>query len=121
MNDSQLIWNDKIDLSRYAVNYDKDGNAYEPTKNKTASAADDLLTTVGDYGKFLCSVMNSEGLSQNVFNDMISHQVETKKNKYFGLGFEIYDLGNDNYALSHGGADKGVQTLFFYFQKLGKV
>ncbi|MBB4801315.1 CubicO group peptidase (beta-lactamase class C family) [Flavobacterium nitrogenifigens] len=117
MNDSQLIWNDKIDLSRYAVNYDKDGNAYEPTKNKTASAADDLLTTVGDYGKFLCSVMNSEGLSQNVFNDMISHQVETKKNKYFGLGFEIYDLGNDNYALSHGGADKGVQTLFFLLPK----
>ncbi|WJS95309.1 class A beta-lactamase-related serine hydrolase [Flavobacterium johnsoniae] len=117
MNDSQLVWNDKIDLSRYAVNYDKDGNAYEPTKNKTASAADDLLTTVGDYGKFLCSVMNSEGLSQNVYNDMISHQVETKKNKYFGLGFEIYDLGNDNYALSHGGADKGVQTLFFLLPK----
>ena len=117
MNDSQFIWNDKIDLSRYAVNYNKDGNAYDPTKNKTASAADDLLTTVEDYGRFLSSVMNSEGLSKKVFDDMISHQVQTKKNKYFGLGFEIYDLGNENYALSHGGADKGVQTIFILLPK----
>ncbi len=117
MTDSQLIWNDKIDLSRYAVNFDKNGNAYEPTKNKTANAADDLLTTIEDYGKFLSSVMNSEGLSEKVFEDMISHQVQTKKNKYFGLGFEIYDLGNENYALSHGGADKGVQTIFILLPK----
>lgn len=117
MNDTQMIWNDKLDLSRYAVNYDKSGNAYEPTKNKTASAADDLLTTVEDYGKFLSSVMNSEGLSKKVFDDLVSHQVQTKKNKYFGLGFEIYDLGNENYALSHGGADLGVQTIFILLPK----
>ncbi|BDU23709.1 class A beta-lactamase-related serine hydrolase [Flavobacterium sp. GSB-24] len=112
MNDSQLIWNNKIDLLRYAINYDNKGNAYEPTKNKTASAADDLLTTIEDYGTFLCSVMNGDGLSKKVFEAMKSHQVSTKKDKYFGLGFEIYDLGNENYALSHGGADKGVQTIF---------
>ncbi|PTT15939.1 serine hydrolase, partial [Flavobacterium sp. HMWF030] len=117
MNDTQFVWNDKIDLSRYAIGYDNKGNAYEPTKNKTANAADDLLTTIGDYGTFLCSVMNSDGLSKKVFDDMTSHQVETKKNKYFGLGFEIYDLGNNDYALSHGGADKGVQTIFLLLPK----
>ena len=117
MNDSQLVWNDKIDLSRYAINYDKNGNPYEPVKNKTANAADDLLTTIEDYGKFLCSVLNSEGLSKKVFDDMNAHQVTTKKDKYFGLGFEIYDFGNGEYALSHGGADQGVQTLFFILPK----
>ncbi|MBS7231836.1 class A beta-lactamase-related serine hydrolase [Flavobacterium psychroterrae] len=117
MTDSQLIWNDKLDLSRYAIGYDNKGNAYEPTKNKTANAADDLLTTIEDYGAFLCSVMNSDGLSKKVFEDMTTHQVETKKNKYFGLGFEIYDLGNNNYALSHGGADKGVQTIVLLLPK----
>ncbi len=117
MTDSQLIWNDKVDLSRYAINYDKDGNAYEPTKNKSANAADDLLTTVEDYGRFLSSIINGEGLSKKVFEDMISHQVQTKKDKYFGLGFEIYDLGNENYALSHGGADQGVQTIFILLPK----
>lgn len=117
MMDTQMIWNDKVDLSRYAINYDNKGNAYEPTKNKTANAADDLLTTIKDYGTFLCSVMNSDGLSKKVFDDMTSHQVETKKNKYFGLGFEIYDLGNNDYALSHGGADKGVQTIVILLPK----
>jgi CubicO group peptidase (beta-lactamase class C family) len=117
MKDSQLIWNDKIDLPRYAMGYDDKGKAYEPTQNKTANAADDLLTTIEDYGNFLCSVMNSEGLSKKVFDEMNSHQVATKKNKFFGLGFEIYDLGNENYALSHGGADKGVQTIFILLPK----
>ncbi|WP_431243178.1 serine hydrolase domain-containing protein [Flavobacterium sp. P21] len=117
MNDTQFIWNDKVDLSRYAVNYDKNGNAYEPTKNKTANAADDLLTTIQDYGTFLCSVINGDGLSKKVYEEMNSHQVTTKKDKYFGLGFEIYDLGNENYALSHGGADQGVQTPLFLLPK----
>jgi CubicO group peptidase (beta-lactamase class C family) len=117
MNDTKFIWNDITDVSRYAIGYDNKGNAYEPTKNKTASAADDLLTTIKDYGTFLCSVMNSDGLTPKVFDEMTSHQVETKKNKYFGLGFEIYDLGNNNYALSHGGADKGVQTIFILLPK----
>ncbi|WP_029270554.1 serine hydrolase [Flavobacterium sp. KJJ] len=118
MDDTKFIWNDITDVSRYASNYDNKGNAYEPIKNKTANAADDLLTTIEDYGTFLCSVINSEGLSKKVFDDMNTHQVrQAKANKYFGLGFEIYDLGNDNYALSHGGADQGVQTLVFLLPK----
>ncbi|KQO30064.1 serine hydrolase [Flavobacterium sp. Leaf82] len=117
MNDTKFVWNDITDVSRYAIGYDNKGNDYEPTKNKTANAADDLLTTIEDYGTFLCSVMNSDGLSKKVFDDMISHQVETKKNKYFGLGFEIYDLGNNDYALSHGGADQGVQTIVLLLPK----
>lgn len=117
MTDTKFVWNDKADNSRFAIGYDNKGNAHEPTKNKTANAADDLLTTIEDYGTFLCSVMNSDGLSKKVFDDMNSHQVTTKKDKYFGLGFEIYDLGNGNYALSHGGADKGVQTIFLLLPK----
>jgi len=117
MTDTKFLWKDLTDVSRYAIGYDNKGNAYEPTKNKTVNAADDLLTTIGDYGTFLCSIMNSDGLSKKVFDDMTSHQVETKKNKYFGLGFEIYDLGNNDYALSHGGADKGVQTIFLLLPK----
>jgi len=52
-----------------------------------------------------------------VFDDMITHQVATKKDKYFGLGFEIYDFENGDYALSHGGADEGCQTIVFVFPK----
>jgi hypothetical protein len=99
------------------IGYDSNGKAYDIVRNKTANAADDLTTTVEDYGKFLVAVMNNELLSPSVFETMKSKQVETKKNKYFGLGFEIYDLGNGETALSHGGSDKGVNTIVFLLPK----
>ncbi|RZJ31505.1 MAG: serine hydrolase, partial [Chryseobacterium sp.] len=60
---------------------------------------------------------SNDFLSPEVFKAMKTTQVETKKNKYFGLGFEIYDLGNDEIALSHGGSDKGVNTIAFILPK----
>lgn len=117
MEDTRYVWNENIDTTRLAIGYDKDGNTYETVKNKTPNAADDLMTTIEDYGKFLVSVMNSDGLTQNVFNEMIFHQVESSRGKHFGLGFEIYDFENGEYALSHGGSDKGVQTIVFIFPK----
>ncbi|TDW45829.1 CubicO group peptidase (beta-lactamase class C family) [Flavobacterium sp. 270] len=117
MTDTKYIWDSKTDESRFAIGYDNKGKAYEIFKNKTANAADDLLTTIEDYGTFLCSVMNGDGLSKKVFEEMNSNQVETVKGKHFGLGFEKYDLENGEYALSHGGSDQGVQTLFFILPK----
>jgi len=120
MTDTQYTWSNKIDESRFAVEYDNKGNVYENMKNKTPNGADDLLTTIEDYGKFLVSVMNGVGLSEKVFDDMVTHQVETKNGKHFGLGFEIYDFKNGDYALTHGGADKGVQSIVFIFPKTKK-
>lgn len=51
---------------------------------------------------------------------MTSKQVQTKKNKHFGLGWELYDLGEGEYALSHGGGDKGVQAQVFIIPKTGQ-
>jgi hypothetical protein len=33
------------------------------------------------------------------------------------LGWEIYDFGNGEYALSHGGSDEGANTLGFLLPK----
>lgn len=120
MNDTRFFWDKHIDSSRVAMGYNPEGVPYETVKNKTTNAADDLLTTVEDYGHFLESVLKGEGLTNQVFNDMITHQVATKKDKYFGLGFEIYDLGNGTYALSHGGSDKGCQTIVFLLPQTGQ-
>ena len=117
MTDTQYFWDEKTDSTRFAIGYNSEGTSYKTIKNKTANAADDLLTTVEDYGIFLTSVLNGEGLSVKVFADMVTHQVATKKDKYFGLGFEIYDFGNGEYALSHGGSDKGCQTIVFIIPK----
>ena len=117
MTDTQYVFNASIDPSRVAPGYDNQGNAYETVKHQTANAADDLLTSIGDYGKFLVSVLSGGGLSDAVFKDMVSHQVASTKGKHFGLGFEIYDLADGEYALSHGGADRGAQTIVFIFPK----
>jgi len=117
MTDTRYVWDKNVDTSRLAISYDKDGKAYETVKNKTPNSADDLLTTIEDYGKFMVSVMNGDGLSKKVFEEMSTNQVASTKGKHFGLGFEIYDLGNNEIALSHGGADKGVQTIMFIFPK----
>lgn len=117
MNDTEFYWNNQVDESRFAVGHNPKGGLYKINKNTYANAADDLLTTVEDYGKFLVSVLNGDGLSKAVFDEMSAHQVKTKDHKYFGLGWEIYDFGNGEYALSHGGADEGVKTQVFLLPK----
>ena len=117
MTDTKYFWNEETDSTRFAVGHNSEGIPYKTIKNETANAADDLLTTVEDYGNFLVSVLTGDGLSKKVFEDMVTHQVATKEDKYFGLGFEIYDFGNGEYALSHGGSDNGCQTIAFIFPK----
>nr|WP_315034390.1 serine hydrolase domain-containing protein [uncultured Chryseobacterium sp.] len=112
MKDTSYIWDQNTDASRVAIGHNKDGKAYDPVKNTTANGADDLMTTISDYSHFLISVMNGAGLSPKIYKEMQTGQVATKKGKHFGLGFELYDLGNGVIALSHGGSDDGVKTLF---------
>ena len=117
MDDTEYIWNSNVDETRFARGFDNQGNSYETIKNKTPNGADDLLTTIEDYGKFLVSVMNGNGITEKVFTDMTTHQVDSTKGKHFGLGFEIYDFKDGQYALSHGGADRGAQAIVFIFPK----
>ena len=117
MYDTKFVWDKNIDTLRFAIGHDRNGNPYRIVKDKAPSAADDLLTTIEDYGKFLVSVMNSEGLTKKVFDEMTSNQVASTRGKHFGLGFEIYGLSNGEYALSHGGSDDGVRTIVFIFPK----
>ncbi|TCI91332.1 serine hydrolase [Tenacibaculum sp. M341] len=118
MNDTSYFWDDdKIEEGRVALEFDKEGNNYERIKRRTENGADDLLTTIEDYSKFLISVMNGDGFSEKVFKEIQRKQVASKNGKHFGLGFERYDFKDGNFALSHGGADKGVQTIVFIFPK----
>ena len=119
MGETRFVWDGGVDEARYAVGYDQRGNAYPVEKVRRANAADDLLTTVEDYGKFIVSVIKGEGLTRDVFAEMTSHQLRIKENKYFGLGWGIYDgVGaGGEYALAHSGSDKGVSTQVFLLPK----
>ncbi len=113
--DSRLLAPD----SRLATGYDPQGKSYPHVKNAGPNAADDLLTTIGDYGRFLVNVIEGAGLNPELFSEMQRPQVPTRNGKHFGLGFERYDLDGGDFALSHGGADKGVQAIFFIFPRTG--
>lgn len=79
MKDSHFMWSQKVDQNRLAKGFDTDGNSYEFHQRDIANGADDLLTTVEDYGKFLTAVMNGYGLSDSIFKNMQANQVATKK------------------------------------------
>lgn len=119
MSETRFVWGDGVEEARYAVGHDQRGNAYPVDKVRRANAADDLLTTVGDYGKFIVSVLKGEGLSWDVFAEMTRPQLKVKEDKYFGLGWGVYDnLGaGGEYALAHSGSDKGASTQVFVLPK----
>lgn len=120
MSDTKYFWDKKTDSTRFATGYDPKGQPYQTIKNNTTNAADDLLTTITDYGTFMTSLLKQEGLTEAIYKSIVSPQVVVKKDKHFGLGFVIYDLGNSRYALSHGGADEGCQTLMILLPQSGK-
>ncbi len=117
MKDTQFVWNENIDESRVAAGFDKDGNPYKTYKRQIPNGADDLLTTIQDYATFLISVMEGQGLSQTIYQDMQSNQVVVGDRRHYGLGFLKYSFKDGNYAISHGGSDNGVKAFTIIFPK----
>jgi len=116
MSDTHFWWDSKIEESRYAQNFDINGQKLEQKKYYEANAAANLLTTVEDYGKFLAYVINGAELSESLYKKMIKRQVKLKANDFFGLGWEILtDFSGDEFALLHTGKDPGVSALAIWF------
>ncbi len=115
MKDTKYRWKDTIDESRFAFRHNAQREEYKNQGGLITSAAGGLLTTIEDYSKFGIDVMNGAGLSEKLFNDMISSQVEIKKNVDQGLGWEVIrNLPNKEYALVHEGGSSGVQTIVIF-------
>lgn len=123
MTDTQHAWDARTDESRFARWHDKDGKEAYPDYRKTrANAADDLITTVEDYGKFAAAVMRGFGLSEALFQEMIKSQIVLKEDRLaMGLGWELHqNLGDGEYALIHGGSDEGVRAVVMLLPKSGQ-
>ncbi|MEB8346533.1 class A beta-lactamase-related serine hydrolase [Flavobacteriaceae bacterium KMM 6898] len=118
MTDTRFWWDEAMDETRYAQNFDKDGKQIATTKYYEANAAANLLTTVEDYGRFIAYVINGAGLSDALFTEMQERQVMVRENNYFGLGWEILTgFSNGETLLLHSGKDPGVSTLAVFFPK----
>jgi len=111
MESTKYHWGDNIDESRFAFRHNNEGKIYEENQ-RYASAAYGLLTTIEDYSRFGIDVINGAGLSNSLFDEMVSTQVNIKKNIDQGLGWQIIrNLPDEEYALLHEGGSNGVSTI----------
>ncbi len=111
MNDTHFFWDENVIEDRYAVAHNKKNEPYEIRKNKEASAADLLMTTVHDYTTFGINVLKKTALNNQIWQDMI-HIQSKEPNAKFGLGWEVFNnLKGKEFALLHSGSDPGVRTV----------
>lgn len=122
MESTTFQWNNAVNEEKFARWHDAKGlNTYPIEKNKTASAADNLLTTIYDYGLFAQYVLEKASSGKELYNEMVT-QGNGKENKtVIGLGWELLpDLRGEEYALLHTGGDKGVNTLIMLLPETGE-
>ena len=119
MNDTRFVWSKELDEAKFAKWHNNKGELYPTEKNTIANAADNLLTTVEDYCKFMTYVINGADLSKKLFKEMTSEQVRVNDFKYWGLSWWIDENINleGDYAMVHGGDDIGVHTIAFIIPK----
>ncbi len=118
MEDTYFYWNDEVDTSRYAVGHDKEGKLVGPHYHNEANGADNLLTTIQDYGNMVTSLLKGELISQELFDMMVTPANDLGKGTGNGLSWEVMsDLPNEEYGLMHTGADQGEKTLVLLLPK----
>lgn len=112
MNDTSYLWDEGVHEMFYAEEHNKEGKPYNLQKRTSnASASDDVLSTIEDYGLFGVNVMKGTGLTKELYNDMIRPQAFVRENVAYGLGWYIkQNFHKDEYALTHTGGDAGVAT-----------
>jgi CubicO group peptidase (beta-lactamase class C family) len=90
MTRSCLIWRDEYGRTM-ANGHDFFGQPNEFRKRTEAHAAASLYTTAEDYAKFVCAVLNGEGLRPETLKEMLTIQSEIDKGneKFNGAGWSL--------------------------------
>ncbi len=118
MPDTHYYWTKTTDENRYAVESDKMGLPLKFEKYYTPNAAANLLTTVEDYSNFLVHILDSAGLSPQLYKEFISPQSTMKAGINWGLGMQLFpDLPNKEFALVHTGGDDGTKCIVILLPK----
>lgn len=120
MVDTHFTFADGVDLSRYAVPHDSNGNPLDGETHSQANAADNLLTTARDYAIFMEYVMEGMNLSPELARAMVTPVSTAEGGIPFGLGWQvIQDLDGGGYALQHTGADVGARSIAIMYPESG--
>jgi CubicO group peptidase (beta-lactamase class C family) len=82
MTRSNMIWRQDFE-ENFANGYDEYGRSLGPQKRPKADAAGSLLTTPHDFALFLQAVMGSQGLSQQMHEQMLTPQISISSKNGF--------------------------------------
>lgn len=86
MKRSSLVWKDEYEKTM------SNGHSYflkpeDFRRRKEAHAGATLYTTAEEYAKFVCAVLNGQGLRQETVKEMLTSQIDM--NKEMGLGWSL--------------------------------
>jgi len=90
---------------------------YDLAKFYNAHAADNLLSTIEDYSKFVLYVLRGVELLDELQKEMVADKVRVNNFKHFGLKWWMDENINENgdFALVHGGMILAcIASLLFY-------
>lgn len=120
MENSHVIWNKDINMSKLAIAHNEHMKPYvfDIEERKTASAADNLITTIEDLATFGKNVMEKNGVSESIYTEMINPRSKVREGVAFGLGWIVFEnLADNEYALLNAGSDKGVNAILLLLPK----
>ncbi|MBI5383197.1 MAG: serine hydrolase [Verrucomicrobia bacterium] len=115
MTNTHFVWEPKFEET-FAQEHDKQGRRLTVRRQFKACAADDLLTTINDYGRFVAAVSRGANLSPSLFREVSSSQIPSsilaaaERPSDFGLCWELLRTDRAT-ALVHSGGDPGVCAL----------
>ncbi|WP_430412694.1 serine hydrolase domain-containing protein [Kordia sp.] len=118
MMHSSLVWNKRMETSTFANTHNKEGKPYSYDKATKANAADNLLTTIEDFGNIAVNILQRKHLTEKMYVAMEHPQVVVKDGVHFGLGcIVLKDLPNGEYAIFNAGSDTGVNAIIIVLPK----
>lgn len=101
MNRSSMVWESRFE-NDFANAYDEEERSLGPQRRKTADAAGSMQTTLRDFARLMCAVLNGEGLQPEALDLMLSPQVEIRSRHQFPtLSVDATDA-NQAIRLSYG-------------------
>jgi len=133
MTRSCLVWRDDYEKTM-ANGHDFFGTPEAFRKRTESHAGASLYTTAEDYAKFVCAVLNGEGLRPETLKEMLTPEIDVDKDKGLGwsLGFgtqadsrglAIWQWGDygifRNYIMAYPAEKSGVVYLTNSFYGLG--
>ena len=117
MKNSSTIWTDQINLYRIDGHIgQKVANGWGISKSKTGFYASySLQTEANDYAKLIVAILNGQGISQKMRDEMLRLQIKSKDNKkIWGLGIEIEILNDGKLIYKHGGFNNNFSAGFLF-------